>query len=101
MKKPLTARTLRLHAAAIDNIRESLQLSTNTPFFPSSFAPDNINAPLAKFASEALEAFDVSASHLECESRLLGLMYTVIKHLSDTPPPEVRVRQRTQSRHSH
>ena len=47
-----------------------------------------MNTPIAKLASEALTAFDLGASHLECESRLLGLMHAVLTHMSDTPPSE-------------
>ena len=87
----VTACTLRLYPEVMTSVKEALGLKTEVPYFPSMLADENLNAPIAKLASEALMAFDLGASHLECESRLLGLMHAVLTHMSDTPPPEEKL----------
>ena len=87
----VTACTLRLYPEVMTSVKEALGLKTEVPYFPSMLADENLNTPIAKLASEALTAFDLGASHLECESRLLGFMHAVLTHMSDTPPPEQKL----------
>ena len=89
--KPLTARTLRLYPEMMRGIQDALRLDVKAPFFPSTSASEGLNSSLAKLASETVSAFDEGAASLECESRLLGLMHTVLKHCSDTPPLEEKL----------
>ncbi len=86
-----TARILRLYPELMADMKEALRLKTGLPYFPSMTADENLNAPIAKLATETINAFDGGATGLECESRLLRLMHAVLKHLSDTPPPEVKL----------
>ena len=86
-----TAYTLRLYPEVMTSVKAALGLKTDVPYFPSMLSEERLNAPIAKLASEALTALDLGASHLECESRLLGLMHAVLTHMSDTPPPEEKL----------
>ena len=95
--KPLTARTLRLYPKAMAAARAALGLKTEIPYFPSMFADERLNAPLARLAGETISAFDEGASFLECESRLLGLLYAALSHLSDSPPPRLELGQEHQA----
>ena len=88
---PLTARTLRLYPELMTDVKKALRLKTDTPYFPSMTTDENLNAPIAKLASESIQAFDEGATSLECESRLLALMYAALTHLSDTPPPDLKL----------
>ena len=88
---PVTARTLRLYPEVMASVKAALGLKTDVPYFPSMLSEERLNAPIAKLASEALTALDLGASHLECESRLLGLMHAVLTHMSDTPPLEEKL----------
>ena len=91
--EPLTARTLRLYPKIMSCVQDAFELSTNTPFFPSTSSAEQLNAALAKLANETVTAFDEGASSLECEFRLLSLLHAVLKHCSDSPPPEVELGQ--------
>ena len=87
-----TAYTLRLYPSAMSNISGALNLESDLPFFPSMLTTERMNDIFVSLVAEtAFQAFDRAATHLERESRLMGLLYTVLKHLSDTPPPEVKL----------
>ena len=54
-------------------------------------AANALNAPLASLLKETMLSFDEPSGHLERESRLFGLLYSVLKHCSDSPPPEMKL----------
>ena len=88
---PSTACTLRLYPEAMKNVTQALGLENDLPFFPSMLTAEKINDAFVPLVVETVRSFDRPASHLERESRLMGLLYAVLKHCSDTPPPEVRL----------
>ena len=54
-------------------------------------ASEEVNNVLARLVVETVQAFDRPVTHLERESRLIGLTYAVLKHCSDSPPPEEKL----------
>ena len=52
-----------------------------------------LNCSLSNLTKDVVLSFDAFTSSLECESKLLGLLHAVLKHCSDSPPPEVKLGQ--------
>lgn len=90
---PVSVWTLRLYPEAMRQLRGDLGLSHGFSYFPEMIASAELNDTLAKLTAETVLSFDRPAPRLERESRLLGLVYAVLKHCSDTPPPEVKLGQ--------
>ena len=67
-------------------------LGAEGPFhLPDMHPADALREPLARLITETVRAFDEPRSHLERETKLLGLTYAVLKHCSDAPPPEQKL----------
>ena len=83
--------TLRFYPEAMQQLKADLGLSESFSYFPEVTAPKNLNTSLANLTIDAILAFDEPAFTLERESKLLGLIYAVLKHCSDTPPSEQKL----------
>ena len=91
--EPMTVWTLRLYPEAMQEAQASLGVSETFSYFPEMLAPAGMNDALAKLTAETIAAFDTPTSHMERESKLLGLLHAALKYCSDSPPPEVELGQ--------
>ena len=90
--EPMTVWTLRLYPEAMREAQTSLGMSEAFSYFPEMLAPAGMNGALARLTAETIVAFDQpTTSHMERESRLLGLLHAVLKYCSDSPPPETEL----------
>ena len=83
--------TLRLFPKAMTSLLNDLEQADGPIYFPEMTAANALNAPLASLLKETMLSFDEPSGHLERESRLFGLLYSVLKHCSDSPPPEMKL----------
>ena len=60
-------------------------------YIPNICTPEVLNDLLAKLLTDTIRSFDKAATHLERECKLLGFLHAVLKHCSDSPPPEVKL----------
>ena len=88
---PISVWTLRLFPEAMSSLLADFGQANTPVYFPRMTAADTLNGPLASLLEKTMLSFDRPSSHLERECRLLGLLYAVLKHCSDSPPPEVRL----------
>ena len=89
--QPTSVWTLRLFPEGMSSLLHDLGQADRPLYFPEMTAPDALNGPLAALLKETMCSFDVPSSHIERESRLLGLAYAVLKHCSDTPPSDLKL----------
>ncbi len=87
----VSAWTLRIYQTHIHELLRELGVERESVFFPQMLIADTLNSSLCRLAAETIDCFDRPSSNLEREFRLLGLLYAVLKHCSDTPPPEVKL----------
>ena len=90
-EQPNSAWTLRLFPEGMSSLLHDLGQADKPIYFPEMTARDALNAPLASLLIETMLSFDEPHSHLERETKLLGLTYAVLKHCSDSPPPETKL----------
>ena len=90
-RRPHSAWTLRLYQEHFPSLLDDLGLEQREVFLPSMFSHESLNTPLCALLSELILCFERPAAHLERETRLLGFLYAVLKHCSDTPPPEMKL----------
>ena len=81
---------LSLSFEKMQNLRGVLGVP-ETPYFPDMLPLEAVMEPLARLTADTLRAFEEPAHPLERESKLLGLVYAVLKYASKTPPPEVKL----------
>ena len=89
----LSGWNLCLHESGMRKVMEALELRDPLPHFPELLVPETINDTLAKQLGETIRAFDLPATRLERESKLLGVMQTFLNHCAGAPLAERRVRQ--------
>ena len=90
---PISVWTLRLYPEAMTSLLNDFGQADAPVYFPQMTAAETLNGPLASLVKEAILSFDRFSSHLERECKLLGLLHAVLKHCSDSPPPEVKLGQ--------
>ena len=83
---------LSLSPETMRDLRRTLGVS-ETPHFPDLLPPEAVNEPLAHLTAETLRVFEESANYIERESKLLGLVYALLKYASNTPPSERKLGQ--------
>lgn len=89
-EQAVSAWNLRLSPEAITSLLSEFGQAKETLYFPEMTVADALNNSLALLLKEAIVSFDRPHNHLECETKLLSLVYAVLKYCSDTPPPEVK-----------
>ena len=92
-EQTLSVWTLRLFPEAMTSLLADLGQANTPVYFPQMTAADTLNGPLASLLEETMLSFDQASSHLERECKLLSLLHAVLKHCSDSPPPEVKLGQ--------
>ena len=88
---PLYSEWISLSPSYIKQLLADLG-NAETKFYIPYMQPSlPFNNSLARLIQEAIGAFEHPTHTIERESRLLGLVYAVLKHCADTQPPETKL----------
>lgn len=95
--EPLTGWNLSVNEIGMRAVMDALELRRPLPHFPAITAPDVLNDVLAERLSSTIRAFDLLATRLERESRLLGILQTFIGCVADTSVTQRQVKREYQA----
>ena len=84
----LSGWNLGLSESGMRKVMEALELRGPLPYFPGLLVPETLNDSLAEQLAETIRTFDLPATRLERESKLLGVVRTFLNHCAATPLAE-------------
>jgi AraC-like DNA-binding protein len=79
-----TVLTLKFDDTLFSQLLDQEKQSSHLPYFTGLFAPDAHNAFLSQLLARAIQSFTEPTSHLERQSRLVGLVQKATRLCSDT-----------------